>query len=338
MRKTNKNLLKRVSILFLSVLFLSACGGNGKQTLDKEPEVKELEKDTISVNNDDDIKVDQIETITFEVKEVSSFSMGTFEVDLNNLAESYELYDDVKVEILGYYPDFYFNSDSKEPDTYSLRPLNPAFIFKLSNPNHSEKIFKGIQQTLRSSGEHIYEIDFVSMTTNMNKFDGENNGEIVDNLIDDYFAEATDGFTDLIDEPNHDMEEENTATESNVDTLDVDSMEKIQNGLKIKVLGVNYSLSKYLPQDMLNVDIEVENVAEKELGFYSTNFDLYDSNGYSLKRLSIDIAGGLLQPGKKAIGSIGYKVDTVDSPQSYELYYTDSMKNIKMKWIVNGDE
>ncbi len=92
---------------------------------------------------------------------------GPFKVDLFNPDDEYKLDTNVKVELMGYYPDFSEFAENGEPQSKSSLPLNPAFLFKMYTPEHpeGEVSFVGIQQNLEPLGENDYKLSFAGLET-----------------------------------------------------------------------------------------------------------------------------------------------------------------------------
>jgi len=104
-----------------------------------------------------------VNTITYEIKENGN-SKGTFEVDLNQITDVHTFtVDDVKVEILQYFPDFYMN-DRQEPASKTNYPFNPAFIALISGPDHEETILTGVELEINPEDGSIYEMELVDFT------------------------------------------------------------------------------------------------------------------------------------------------------------------------------
>jgi len=83
------------------------------------------------------------DTITFEITE-NETTKGTFEVDINRIRDDHTFeVNDLKVEILQYYPDYYLN-ENNEPDSKTNHPFNPAFVIEITGSKDKELIFIGV--------------------------------------------------------------------------------------------------------------------------------------------------------------------------------------------------
>lgn len=113
-------------------------------------------------------QLDEFKAMSFTLSNKSTEEkFGKFTVDLFDPKEIYELEDDRKVELMGYYPDFSGFDEKGEPQTKSPLPNNPAFLFKMFSPEKpdGEISFVGIQQNLEPLGENIYKMNFAGLET-----------------------------------------------------------------------------------------------------------------------------------------------------------------------------
>ncbi|KYG35929.1 cytochrome c biogenesis protein ResB [Priestia endophytica] len=96
----------------------------------------------------------------------SGESFGTISIDLHNPKDTYELKQGYRVEILSYFPDFYFNEEGN-PDTKTKTPSNPAFVFKMFTPDRQEgeTSFVAIRQNVEPLGENKYKMTFAGIDT-----------------------------------------------------------------------------------------------------------------------------------------------------------------------------
>jgi cytochrome c biogenesis protein len=88
--------------------------------------------------------------------------LGKFKVDLYDPEDSYQLTDQVKVEVLEYYPDIIFTPDNR-PMTLSSEPNNPALIVKVISPKtpEGEKSWIFLGKTLNENGpDRMYDFAF----------------------------------------------------------------------------------------------------------------------------------------------------------------------------------
>ncbi|QOR65315.1 cytochrome c biogenesis protein ResB [Cytobacillus suaedae] len=114
-----------------------------------------------------DYKLDELSTMSFDlVNKASTESMGTIKVNLRDPQLKYNLQNDYSVEIVSYFPDFYFDNDGN-PASKSKIPNNPAFVFKLYSPEkpEGEINFIAIQQNLEPFGDNAYKMSFSGIET-----------------------------------------------------------------------------------------------------------------------------------------------------------------------------
>ncbi|NSL50475.1 cytochrome c biogenesis protein ResB [Calidifontibacillus erzurumensis] len=143
----------------------------------KEPELKKIKEHEIRVNEplkfegfalyQTDFKLDEFYEMSFSLVEKSTNkSFGTIDINLANPQSVYELGNGYKVEIMSYFPNFYFN-DAGEPDTLNRIPDNPAFIFKMFTPEvpEGEISFVGIRSNVEPFGENKYKMAFQNLKT-----------------------------------------------------------------------------------------------------------------------------------------------------------------------------
>ncbi|WP_078555991.1 hypothetical protein [Bacillus alkalicellulosilyticus] len=143
--------------LSLTVLLLAACGDNDQQLLNEVDETVEVELS--DAHSEYPASEMLFETLTFEVKEGED-SRGTFKVDLINMYVESELTNDIQVDILEYFPDFYMNGDI--PDSKTSSPLNPAFIINIIDPSFEERLFAGIGKVIHmNEDEYAYSVELI---------------------------------------------------------------------------------------------------------------------------------------------------------------------------------
>lgn len=102
-------------------------------------------------------------SFTLENKETGE-TYGRMDIDLFDPEEMYELEEGYKVEVLGYFPDYFMN-DQNQPSTRSRVPDNPYFFFKMYTPEtpEGEVSFVGIQDNREPLGETEYKMTFVDV-------------------------------------------------------------------------------------------------------------------------------------------------------------------------------
>lgn len=93
-------------------------------------------------------------------------SLGSMTVDLTNPAKSYEMDNDTRVDLLGYYPDF-SGFENGEPQTATPVPNNPGFLVRMFTPEtpDGEVSFIVIQNTIEPLGENQYKLTFQGAET-----------------------------------------------------------------------------------------------------------------------------------------------------------------------------
>ncbi|WP_017753727.1 cytochrome c biogenesis protein ResB [Calidifontibacillus oryziterrae] len=142
-----------------------------------EPELKKIKEQKVRVNEplkfegfalyQTDYKLDEFYEMTFNLTEKNTKkNYGSVVINLENPEKLYDLGDGYKVEIMSYFPNFYFNAEGN-PNTRNRLPDNPAFIFKMYSPQATdgEVSFVGIQSNAEPFGENIFRMAFQDMTT-----------------------------------------------------------------------------------------------------------------------------------------------------------------------------
>ncbi|MEI5907140.1 cytochrome c biogenesis protein ResB [Bacillus spongiae] len=111
-------------------------------------------------------KLNEYKTMSFALtKQDTEESFGTITIDLFQPEEEYILNDTMRIELMGYYPDFTGLNDQGEPETASSLPNNPAFLFKMFTPEHpdGEVSFVGIMQNVDVGND--YKMSFAGIET-----------------------------------------------------------------------------------------------------------------------------------------------------------------------------
>ncbi|MCA1030573.1 cytochrome c biogenesis protein ResB [Bacillus timonensis] len=113
-------------------------------------------------------KLNEFSTMSFNLvdKDDTNTSLGSLTIDLNEPQNKYVLRDGYSVEVVSYFPDFYFDSKG-EPATKSKVPNNPAFVFKMYTPEapEGEISFVAIQQTIEPFGDNQFKLAFAGIDT-----------------------------------------------------------------------------------------------------------------------------------------------------------------------------
>ncbi|WEG11420.1 cytochrome c biogenesis protein ResB [Pullulanibacillus sp. KACC 23026] len=148
---------------------------SGEAILGQTPKLKKIEDASVKVNHplvfnhykvfQADYRLNQISSMNFMlVDKKTGTDHGDFSVNLFDTKSTYNLGNGYSIKVLGYFPDFYFNSKN-EPDTKSQQPNNPAFIFRMITPDKpkGEVAFIGIKKNLEPLGKNDYAIKFKSL-------------------------------------------------------------------------------------------------------------------------------------------------------------------------------
>ncbi|KRE46157.1 cytochrome c biogenesis protein ResB [Paenibacillus sp. Soil522] len=110
-------------------------------------------------------KLNELNKMTFRlVDKKTEKSFGQIKIDLLNPQKEYDLGNEYIVKILEYFPNFYFDSESR-PATRSQVPNNPAFYFNMISPGNlnGEKSFVAIRNTMEPSGDNQLQMKFESV-------------------------------------------------------------------------------------------------------------------------------------------------------------------------------
>ncbi|HWO98179.1 MAG TPA: cytochrome c biogenesis protein ResB [Bacillus sp. (in: firmicutes)] len=142
-----------------------------------KPELEKVKEHSIRVNeplkHDDyalyqvDYKLDELSTMSFKLTDKQSGqSYGQLKVNLHDPQLKYDLGNGYRVELLSYFPDFYFDDDGN-PNTKTKIPNNPAFVFKMFAPDRpkGEVSFVAIRQNLEPLGDNKYKMTFAGIET-----------------------------------------------------------------------------------------------------------------------------------------------------------------------------
>ncbi|MGM2839774.1 cytochrome c biogenesis protein ResB [Bacillus cereus group sp. Bce002] len=147
----------------------------GENIAGEKPKLEKVKEAEIRVN--EPLKFDQFAVYQVDYKESEFKSMsfnlqnkennqkwGPIKVDLTNPIEKYDLGNGYSLELLNYFPDFYFD-ESGRPNTKTKLPNNPAFVFKMFTPEtpDGEVSFVGIQQNIEPDGNNKYKMSFAGV-------------------------------------------------------------------------------------------------------------------------------------------------------------------------------
>lgn len=145
-------------------------GGDEKPTKVKEAEIRvnePLKFENFAVYQVD-YKLDEFKTMSFSLQnKKTETELGEITIDLFDPKDKYELGDEYKIELMGYYPDFSGFAENGEPESPTSVPNNPAFLFNMISPEHpdGEVSFTAIRQTVEPLGKTDYKMKFSGITT-----------------------------------------------------------------------------------------------------------------------------------------------------------------------------
>lgn len=149
----------------------------GKSVPGQKPELEKVEDYKIRVN--EPLKIDNYALYQVDYKEGELSKMflhlekkdsgqkwGPIDIDLANPKEKYDLGEGKSIELLSYFPDFYFDESGK-PNTKTKLPNNPAFVFKMYTPEtpKGEVSFVAIRQNIEPEGKNKYKMTFAGIET-----------------------------------------------------------------------------------------------------------------------------------------------------------------------------
>lgn len=147
----------------------------GENIAGQKPKLEKVKEAEIRVN--EPMKFDQFAVYQVDYKESEFKSMsfhlqnkgnnqkwGPIKVDLTNPTEKFDLGNGYSLELLSYFPDFYFDENGR-PNTKTKLPNNPAFVFKMFTPEtpDGEVSFVGIQQNIEPDGNNKYKMSFAGV-------------------------------------------------------------------------------------------------------------------------------------------------------------------------------
>ncbi|MFC4324126.1 cytochrome c biogenesis protein ResB [Litchfieldia salsa] len=114
-----------------------------------------------------DFKLNEFKAMSFNlIDKETETNHGKLTVELRNPQKMYELNNDYSVEMVSYFPDFFFDENG-DPATKSKIPNNPAFVFKMFSPEkpEGEVAFVAIQQNIEPFGNNQYKMTFAGLDT-----------------------------------------------------------------------------------------------------------------------------------------------------------------------------
>jgi cytochrome c biogenesis protein len=143
----------------------------------EKPKLKKVKSFSIRVNEplkhdhyalyQVDFKLNELSKMSFHlIDKQTNKQFGTITVDLLQPKDEYDLGNGYRVQLLSYFPDFYFDEEGN-PATKSKVPNNPAFVFKMITPDRpdGEVSFTAIRQTIEPLGDNKYKMAFAGMET-----------------------------------------------------------------------------------------------------------------------------------------------------------------------------
>lgn len=149
----------------------------GKNIAGQKPKLEKVKEYSIRVNEplkfdnyalyQVDFKEGEFSKMSFALqKKESGQKWGPITVDLANPKETYDLGNGYSLQLLSYFPDFYFDESGK-PNTKTKLPNNPAFVFKMFTPEtpNGEVSFVGIRQNIEPEGNNLYKMSFAGVET-----------------------------------------------------------------------------------------------------------------------------------------------------------------------------
>ncbi|MGE7215717.1 cytochrome c biogenesis protein ResB [Priestia koreensis] len=149
----------------------------GESVAGEDPVLHKVKSDQIQVNHplkydhyalyQSDFKLDELSTMSLSmVNKTTKEEYGTIKINLHDPQHEYDLKNGYKVELLRYYPDFYFDDENK-PNTKTKIPNNPAFVMQMIAPDRpkGEKSFIAIRQNIEAEGTNKYKMEFSGIET-----------------------------------------------------------------------------------------------------------------------------------------------------------------------------
>lgn len=112
-------------------------------------------------------KLDEFHKFKFKVEnKETNEKFGEVVINLEDPQSVYNIEHNTSIELMEYFPDFYFNADGN-PDTKTRVPNNPAFVFKIITPEfpEGEVNFVGIGMNIEPLGENQYKMAFEGIET-----------------------------------------------------------------------------------------------------------------------------------------------------------------------------
>ncbi|BAQ10933.1 cytochrome C biogenesis protein [Bacillus sp. OxB-1] len=186
--------MRLIPAFILSLAVLAGCGAQdvNEAAVVEEPvdKVEVLAEDEIGKSseskeepeeNEQTKQLYQFETMTFELMNGET-ARGQFQVNLLDPAETYEIAERVKAELLEYFPDY--DHDGEKPISRSPSHWNPAFIFKLTDGNQQELLFSTIDRTIKAEESHTLNVAVVDVTTTTFEGTVPDGGSTFDEVFD----------------------------------------------------------------------------------------------------------------------------------------------------------
>lgn len=136
------------------------------------PDLQEIEDHSIRVNHPyrfDDYELyqssydnSQLKAMTFRLEDSEGNTIGeNFKVNLDNPDGSYQISDDISINMRAYSPDFLEIGENGTLISETPVPTNPAFVFEVADGNNSELSLLQIMNSTDITQDNEYNIRFV---------------------------------------------------------------------------------------------------------------------------------------------------------------------------------
>ncbi len=136
------------------------------------PDLDVLNQMTVSVNHPGKAAGFTIYQSGYQLNEFSSLTLraeneegvtADFKIDTENPQADYELDNGLQAKLVDYYPDYRLDGD--KIITATKFPRNPAFVFDISEDNHTERLFIAIDEAVSKTGTNNYSVRAVDYDT-----------------------------------------------------------------------------------------------------------------------------------------------------------------------------
>ncbi|TVT29519.1 cytochrome c biogenesis protein ResB [Salinicoccus cyprini] len=151
---------------------------NSADIVGASPELEKVDDYSIRVNHPyrfDDYELyqssydnSQLKSMTFRLEDADGNTVGeNFTVNLENPEESFEVNDDISVNMRAYSPDFQEIAENGTLVSATPVPRNPAFVFEVADGGESELSLLQIMNSTDITQDNDYSIRFVSAEEHM---------------------------------------------------------------------------------------------------------------------------------------------------------------------------